>query len=254
VPLEEFTIKEEKLLKVQNQLENLVKNNYYLARAAKEAYRSYLQAYSSHSHKYIFDVYNLDLSKLARCFGFDQPPKCDLALKMMGKKVQKRSHNNNNDDGDDNNNNNNDDDNNNIQNQSGVENESENGEEEKKKEKKEKKKEEKDDDDDEGDVDDEVKKLLYGGENMKRKRKREKVKKSDESDGIKRYRGENENDDESGVGRRGSNRIPVTNAQWRSKKEINMRKRKGVIGNNHGFSAENPYGKKKVGDKRQFVM
>jgi hypothetical protein len=39
-----------------------------------------------------------------------------------------------------------------------------------------------------------------------------------------------------------------------NKKEISMRKRKGFLGNIHGFSAENPYGRKKNGDKRQFIM
>ena len=36
-------------------------SNYYLNKSAKDAYRSYLLAYNSHSMKDIFDVHRLDL-------------------------------------------------------------------------------------------------------------------------------------------------------------------------------------------------
>ncbi|PRQ35751.1 putative RNA helicase [Rosa chinensis] len=44
--------------------EKLVANNYHLNRAAKDAYRSYLLAYNTHSMKDIFNVHWLDLQVL----------------------------------------------------------------------------------------------------------------------------------------------------------------------------------------------
>ena len=41
--------------------EKLVGNNYYLNKSAKEAYRSYILAYNSHSMKDIFNVHRLDM-------------------------------------------------------------------------------------------------------------------------------------------------------------------------------------------------
>lgn len=41
--------------------EKLVANNYYLNKSAKDAYRSYILAYNSHSMKDIFNVHRLDL-------------------------------------------------------------------------------------------------------------------------------------------------------------------------------------------------
>jgi len=40
--------------------ESLVVNNFYLNKMAKEAYRSYILAYNSHSMKDIFNVHRLD--------------------------------------------------------------------------------------------------------------------------------------------------------------------------------------------------
>ncbi len=57
----------------------MVEKNYYLHRSAREAYRSYLLAYASHSHKHIFDVHALDLQKVSTSFGFTVPPKVDLS-------------------------------------------------------------------------------------------------------------------------------------------------------------------------------
>lgn len=39
----------------------LVEKNYYLNKSARDAYRSYLLSYASHSHKDIFNVHELDL-------------------------------------------------------------------------------------------------------------------------------------------------------------------------------------------------
>jgi ATP-dependent RNA helicase DDX18/HAS1 len=71
------------------QLEKLVENNYYLHRSARDAYRSYLLAYASHSHKHIFDVHSLDLQKVAKSFGFTVPPKVNLNVSSKGTRQRK---------------------------------------------------------------------------------------------------------------------------------------------------------------------
>jgi hypothetical protein len=43
------------------QMMMLVEKNYYLNKSARDAYRSYLLSYASHSHKDIFNVHELDL-------------------------------------------------------------------------------------------------------------------------------------------------------------------------------------------------
>uniref|UniRef100_A0A175YEV0 ATP-dependent RNA helicase n=1 Tax=Daucus carota subsp. sativus TaxID=79200 RepID=A0A175YEV0_DAUCS len=97
VPVKEYEFPEKKLANVQSHLEKLVSKNYYLNKSAKEAYRSYVLAYNSHSSKDIFNVHRLDLqdqgvSKFIICldntppvlnllagvaasFCFDNPPK-----------------------------------------------------------------------------------------------------------------------------------------------------------------------------------
>ena len=48
--------------------------------SAKEGYRSYLNAYASHSLRSVFDIQKLDLVKLAKSFGFTTPPRVDITL------------------------------------------------------------------------------------------------------------------------------------------------------------------------------
>ncbi|CDI83008.1 ATP-dependent RNA helicase, putative [Eimeria acervulina] len=85
VPLNEYTFPSSKLANVQTQLERLIEKNYYLHKSSRDAYRSYLHAYASHGLKDIFNVYNLDLQRVARAFGFAVPPKVDLNLKAKGR-------------------------------------------------------------------------------------------------------------------------------------------------------------------------
>ncbi|KAF8821864.1 DEAD/DEAH box ATP-dependent Rna helicase [Cardiosporidium cionae] len=85
VPLNEFNFPQNKIASVQGQLQHLIEKNYYLHRSSRDAYRSYLHAYASHSLRDIFNVYALDLQKVASAFGFTVPPKVDLNLKMKGK-------------------------------------------------------------------------------------------------------------------------------------------------------------------------
>ena len=89
VPLNEYDFPESKLTNVQGQLEKLIEKNYYLNKSSKEGYRSYLQAYASHSLKKIFDINALDLAKVARAFGFLAPPNVNITLGVSGKKPKK---------------------------------------------------------------------------------------------------------------------------------------------------------------------
>jgi ATP-dependent RNA helicase DDX18/HAS1 len=77
--LNQYEFPQSKIANVQSQLEKLVEKNYYLNKSAKEGFRSYLQAYASHSLKEIFNVHSLDMVKVAKSFGFTVPPKVDLS-------------------------------------------------------------------------------------------------------------------------------------------------------------------------------
>jgi len=81
---------QKKIARVQRSLEELVGKNYYLNKSAKDAYRSYLQAYASHSLKHIFDVQALDLNGVSRGFGFTIPPRVNLNIKTTGTKIRRR--------------------------------------------------------------------------------------------------------------------------------------------------------------------
>ncbi|PNY28708.1 ATP-dependent RNA helicase HAS1 [Tolypocladium capitatum] len=92
VPVVEFEFPSKKIKNVQSQLERLIGKNYYLQQSAKEAFRSYLHAYASHSLRSVYDVHKLDLAKVAKSFGFATPPRVDISLgQSMGRdKVQGR--------------------------------------------------------------------------------------------------------------------------------------------------------------------
>ena len=89
VPLNEYQFPTSKIANVQSQLEKLVEKNYYLNKSAKDGYRSYLQAYASHSLKKIFDVNALDLQKVAKAYGFSVPPSVNLLIGASGKTDRK---------------------------------------------------------------------------------------------------------------------------------------------------------------------
>jgi ATP-dependent RNA helicase DDX18/HAS1 len=93
VTLNEYEFPNSKIANVQSQLESLIEKNYYLNKAAREAYRSYLLAYASHSHREIYNVHELDLQAVGRAFGFSSPPRVDLAFSARGDKrnVKKNS-------------------------------------------------------------------------------------------------------------------------------------------------------------------
>ena len=90
VNVQEFEFPEKRIPNVQSQLESLVGKNYYLNRSARDAFRSYLLAYASHSHKDIFDVQGIDLAKAAKAFGFAEPPYVHLPVKITGEMSHRR--------------------------------------------------------------------------------------------------------------------------------------------------------------------
>lgn len=85
VPLNEYEFPSTKIVNVQSQLEKLLKTNYELNRIAKDGYRSYLQAYASHSLKTVYQIDKLDLVKVAKSYGFSVPPKVNITIGASGK-------------------------------------------------------------------------------------------------------------------------------------------------------------------------
>ncbi|GBG92226.1 hypothetical protein CBR_g54769 [Chara braunii] len=90
VPLNEYEFPDNKIAKVQSQLEKLIEKNYYLHQSAKDAYRSYILAYNSHSMKDAFNVHRLDLQAVASSFGFQRPPKVNLTVESNAAKFRKK--------------------------------------------------------------------------------------------------------------------------------------------------------------------
>lgn len=90
VELDEYEFPQQKVANVQAQLERLVEKNYYLHKSARDAYRSYLLAYASHSHKHIFDVHALDLQKVritSLCYQQVVVVVVDPAILVSGRQV-----------------------------------------------------------------------------------------------------------------------------------------------------------------------
>jgi ATP-dependent RNA helicase DDX18/HAS1 len=90
VPLNEYEFPKEKLADIQTQLEKLVEGNYYLQKSARDGFRSYLQAYASHSMKDVFNVHELDIAAVAKSFGFSAPPRICLDVLERAKKIRRR--------------------------------------------------------------------------------------------------------------------------------------------------------------------
>lgn len=88
VTVNEYEFPKKKIANVQGQLEELISENYYLNRTAKDAYRSYLLSYASHAHKDIFNIHALDLTAAAKAFGFRIAPRVNLNIKTSGKKAK----------------------------------------------------------------------------------------------------------------------------------------------------------------------
>nr|CAD1818364.1 unnamed protein product [Ananas comosus var. bracteatus] len=90
VPLKEYEFNEKKVPNLQPHLEKIIGENYYLNQSAKDAYRSYILAYNSHSMKQIFNVHHLNLKDVAASFCFSNPPKVNLDLESSASKFRKK--------------------------------------------------------------------------------------------------------------------------------------------------------------------
>lgn len=90
VPVKEYEFNEKKVPNLQSHLEKIVGENYYLNQSAKDAYRSYILAYNSHSMKNIFNVHHLNLKDVAASFCFINPPKINLELESSASKFRKK--------------------------------------------------------------------------------------------------------------------------------------------------------------------
>ncbi|XP_074583916.1 DEAD-box ATP-dependent RNA helicase 27-like isoform X2 [Curcuma longa] len=90
VPVKEVKFNENKISNHQSHLETIVGENYHLSQLAKDAYRSYILAYNSHSMKNVFDVHHLNLKDVASSFCFSSPPKVKLNLETSASKFRKK--------------------------------------------------------------------------------------------------------------------------------------------------------------------
>ncbi|KAG0478941.1 hypothetical protein HPP92_013660 [Vanilla planifolia] len=90
VPVKEYEYKENSIPNLQPHLEKFVGGNYFLHQSAKDAYRSYILSYNSHSMKHIFNVHCLNLQDVAASFCFSSPPKIDLNLESSASKFRKK--------------------------------------------------------------------------------------------------------------------------------------------------------------------
>ncbi|XP_073993621.1 probable ATP-dependent RNA helicase pitchoune [Rhodnius prolixus] len=80
IPLNEFEFSWNKIADIQAQLEKLMSSNYFLNRSGKDGFKSYVRAYDSHHLKDIFDISTLNLTNVAKSFGFTVPPAVDLQM------------------------------------------------------------------------------------------------------------------------------------------------------------------------------
>ncbi|CAH8364036.1 unnamed protein product [Eruca vesicaria subsp. sativa] len=84
IPVQEHEFEEAKLLNVQAFLEKMISENSALSVSGKEAYKSYIAGYDSHSMKDVFDARRLDLKDVAASFGFTSPPNVLLKIHRGG--------------------------------------------------------------------------------------------------------------------------------------------------------------------------
>lgn len=92
IEINEFDFPDNKLAKVQDQLEKLVnKKDHYLLTSAIDAYRAYLHAYSTQTNREDFNINKLDLLKLCKSFGLSSPPFVHLNLKPTTSAMRRKS-------------------------------------------------------------------------------------------------------------------------------------------------------------------
>ncbi|CAL9195211.1 unnamed protein product [Musa hybrid cultivar] len=92
VPVKEYEFNEKKVPNLQSHLEKIVGENYFLSQSAKDAYKSYILAYNSHSMKNVFNVHHLNLKDVATSLCFVSPPKVNLDPESSASKFRKKMH------------------------------------------------------------------------------------------------------------------------------------------------------------------
>ncbi|GIQ88530.1 hypothetical protein KIPB_010800, partial [Kipferlia bialata] len=90
VHVKELLFPKAKLINVQAQMEHVVATNFHLAKLAREAYRSYLFAYTSHSLKHVFDPALLPLSGVAKSLGLTHSPNVVVPGIAKGREEKER--------------------------------------------------------------------------------------------------------------------------------------------------------------------
>uniref|UniRef100_A0A182QTN9 ATP-dependent RNA helicase n=1 Tax=Anopheles farauti TaxID=69004 RepID=A0A182QTN9_9DIPT len=90
VPLNEFEFSWSKIADIQLQLENLMEKNYFLNQSGKQAFKTYVRAYAGHQLKDVFNIGNMDLVKVAKNFGFTQPPYVDFGTSFKPYTTERR--------------------------------------------------------------------------------------------------------------------------------------------------------------------
>lgn len=69
-----------KVADIHLQIEKLIRTNYALNLAANDGFKSCVKSYDSHQFKNIFNIKDLNLTKLAKTFGLTVPPRVDLSI------------------------------------------------------------------------------------------------------------------------------------------------------------------------------
>ena len=91
INISEFEFPENKLAKVQEQLEKLVcKKDHYLMQSATEAYRAYIHAYNAQTNKEDFNLAKLGLLKLCKSFGLKSPPFVHLNVRPTKSSMRRK--------------------------------------------------------------------------------------------------------------------------------------------------------------------
>ncbi|KRX49725.1 putative ATP-dependent RNA helicase pitchoune [Trichinella murrelli] len=97
----QFKFSWNKVADIQDRLENLISNEFFLCISAKEAFTGYVRAYESHHMKDVFNVRSLDIGMVSKSFGFRTPLYIDLeksekneGLRSVGRKKQIRKQEN----------------------------------------------------------------------------------------------------------------------------------------------------------------
>jgi ATP-dependent RNA helicase DDX18/HAS1 len=80
VPVKELKFPENKVMKLDLLIANILSTNREILALAKEALKGYLMAYESHPMNDCFNVAHLEIERVAKSFGFDELPYLNIPL------------------------------------------------------------------------------------------------------------------------------------------------------------------------------